>query len=254
MLLKDPTISPLRYTDYVHLAWVFTPAIRRVLVIGLGAGSIPKQFLATYSAVSVESVELDPAVVDVARQYFAVPEGTRHRIIVQDGRQYVRRADGVYDMILVDAYFADAIPFHLVTREFLGQLKAHLAPGGVVVANIVGALGGANSKLFRSVYKTYASEFGSLAVFPVGFAAGKEEATTRTILLFATPTGGLPRATIVDRFGALLRAKKLPELVTKSFLRDYYDAPIPTTDMPVLTDDYAPVDMLPVYGWEPEHR
>ncbi|HEX4840685.1 MAG TPA: fused MFS/spermidine synthase [bacterium] len=254
MLLKDPTVSPLRYTDYVHLAWVFTPSIRRVLVIGLGAGSIPKQFLATYPAVSVESVELDPVVVDVARQYFAVPAGGRHRIIVQDGRQYVRRADGVYDMILVDAYFADAIPFHLVTREFLGQLKAHLAPGGVVVANIVGALGGANSKLFRSVYKTYASEFGSLAVFPVGFAAGKEEATTRTILLFATPTAGLPRAALADRLGALLTAKKLPELVTKSFLRDYYDVPIPTTDMPVLTDDYAPVDMLPVYGWEPEHR
>jgi hypothetical protein len=199
-------------------------------------------------------VELDPVVVDVAQQYFAVTPGPRHCIIIQDGRQYVRRADGVYDLILVDAYFAEAIPFHLVTREFLRQLKAKLAPGGVVVANVVGALGGGNSNLFRSIYKTYATEFGNLTLFPVGFSAGKEAETTRTILLFAMPTGGATRAMITKRLDTLLAAKKLPELVTRSFLRDYYDAAIPTTDMPVLTDDYAPVDMLPVYGWEPERR
>lgn len=254
MLLKDPTISPLRYTDYVHLAWLFTPAIKRMLVIGLGAGSIPKRFLHDYPQVMVESVELDPAVVEVARQYFAVTEGARHRIIVQDGRQYVRRAEGTYDMILVDAYFADAIPFHLVTREFFQQMKTKLAPGGVVVANIVGALGGSNSKLFRSVYKTYASEFSGLHLFPVSFSMGKEEETTRTILLFAMDAPGINRAAIAARLEELLRAKKLSELVTRSFLRDYYDQPISTSDVPLLTDDYAPVDVLPVYGWEPERR
>ncbi len=254
MLLKDPTVSPLRYTDYVHLAWLFSPALRRVLVIGLGAGSIPKRFLATYPQVAVDSVELDPVVVDVARQYFAVTAGPRHRIIVQDGRQYVRRADERYDLIVVDAYFADAIPFHLVTREFMTQMKDKLAPGGVVVANVVGALGGTNSKLFRSIYKTYATEFSSLAVFPVGFSLGKEVETTRTILLFATSAPGLTHARMAARLDELLGAKKLSELVTKSFLRDYFEQPIPTTDVPVLTDDYAPVDMLPVYGWEPERR
>ncbi len=186
MLLKDPTISPLRYTDYVHLAWLFPPTIQRMLVVGLGAGSIPKRFLWDYPQVSVESVELDPMVVDVARQYFAVTDGPRHRVIVQDGRQYVRRAEGRYDVILMDAYFAEGIPFHLVTREFFQQLKAKLTPGGVVVANIVGALGGSNSKLFRAIYRTYAAEFPGLYLFPVGFSTGKEEETTRTILLFAT--------------------------------------------------------------------
>src|SRR5947209_12526965 len=170
MLLKDPTISPLRYTDYVHLARLFTPTIQRMLVVGLGAGSIPKSFLRSYPQVLVDSVELDPVVVDVARQYFAVPEGPRHRIIVQDGRQYVRRTEGLYDVILMDAYFAEGIPFHLVTREFFQQVKAKLTPSGVVVANIVGALGGPNSKLFRAIYKTYAAEFTGLYLFPVGFS------------------------------------------------------------------------------------
>jgi len=254
MLLKDPTISPLRYTDYVHLAWLFTPTIQRMLVVGLGAGSIPKRFLWDYPQLSVESVELDPMVVDVARQYFAVADSPRHRVIVQDGRQYVRRAEGSYDVILMDAYFAEGIPFHLVTREFFQQLKAKLTPGGVVVANIVGALGGSNSKLFRAIYKTYAAEIPGLYLFPVGFSAGKEEETTRTILLFATQQSGITRDALAARLEVLLRGKKLSELVTRSFLRDYYERSVPTEDVPVLTDDYAPVDILPVYGWEPERR
>lgn len=254
MLLKDPTVSPLRYTDYVHLAWLFTPAIQRMLVVGLGAASIPKRFLHDYPRVSIESVELDPAVVEVARQYFAVADDPRHRIIVQDGRQYVRRAEGAYDVILLDAYFAEGIPFHLVTREFFRQMRMKLAPGGVVVANIVGALGGSNSKLFRSIYKTYAAEFSGLYLFPVGFATGKEEETTRTILLFATDTRGMTRDILGARLDVLLKEKKLSELVTRSFLRDYYDRPVPTVEVPLLTDDYAPVDILPVYGWEPERR
>ena len=254
MLLKDPTISPLRYTDYVHLAWLFTPSIQRMLVVGLGAGSIPKSFLRSYPQVLMDSVELDPVVVDVARQYFAVPEGPRHRIIVQDGRQYVRRTEGLYDVILMDAYFAEGIPFHLVTREFFQQVKAKLTPGGVVVANIVGALGGPNSKLFRAIYKTYAAEFTGLYLFPVGFSLGKEEETTRTILLFATQTPGIRRQTLGARLEVLLRGKSLPELVTRSFMRDYYEQSIASGDVPLLTDDYAPVDILPVYGWEPERR
>ncbi len=254
MLLKDPTVSPLRYADYVHLAWLFTPAIKRMLVVGLGAGSIPKRFLHDYPQVTVDSVELDPIVADVARQYFAVADGPRHRIIVQDGRQYVRRADGGYDVVVMDAYFAEGIPFHLVTREFFRQVRMKLSPGGVVVVNIVGALGGSNSKLFRAIYKTYASEFPGLYLFPVGFATGKEEETTRTILLFATDTRGIARDTFAARLDALLKENKLSELVTRSFMRDFYDRPVATADVPLLTDDYAPVDILPVYGWEPERR
>lgn len=254
MLLKDPTISPLRYTDYVHLVWLFTPTIRRMLVVGLGAGSIPKRFLQEYPQVAIDSVELDPVVVDVAKQHFAVSEGARHRIIVQDGRQYVRRTEASYDVILMDAYFAEGIPFHLVTREFFGQLKAKLAPGGTAVANIVGALGGSNSKLFRAIYKTYATEFVGRALFAVGYSVGKEEDVTRTILLFATDRPGITPEMLATKLQVLLAARRLSEPVTKSFLHDYYDRPVATADVPVLTDDYAPVDLLPVYGWEPERR
>ncbi len=254
MVLRDPLISVLRYPDYIHLAWLFTTEIKRMLVVGLGAGSIPKRFLWDYPALAVDSVELDPVVVDLAKQYFGVIEDRRHRIIVADGRQFVRRTEATYDLIVMDAYFAEGIPFHLVTREFLRQVKAHLAPGGVVAANVVGAVGGSNSKLFRAIYKTYATEFPGLYPFPVAFQNGHEEETTRTIILMATDRVGVTKQAMQATLAKLRREHKISPLVSPGFVEDFYVQSIPTADVPVLTDDYAPVDILPVYGWEPERR
>lgn len=254
MVLRDPLTSVLRYPDYIHLAWLLNPAISRVLVVGLGAGSIPKRLLRDYPAVTVDSVELDPAVVDIAKQYFSVQEDRRHRITVADGRQFLRRTDASYDLIVMDAYFAEGIPFHLVTREFLRLVKSHLRPGGMVAANIVGAVGGSNSKLFRAIYKTYASEFPALYPFPVAYQHGHEDETTRTIILFATDKVGQTKQTMTASLSKLRRDHAISPVVVLSFLGDYYSVPIPITDVPLLTDDYAPVDILPVYGWEPERR
>ncbi len=254
MVLRDPLVSVLRYPDYIHLAWLFTPEIKRMLVVGLGAGSIPKRFLRDYPTVAVDSVELDPVVVDLAKQYFGVIEDRRHRIAVADGRQFIRRAEGTYDLIVMDAYFAEGIPFHLVTREFLRQLKARLAPGAVVAVNIVGAIGGSNSKLFRSIYKTYATEFTGLYLFPVAYQNGHEEETTRTIIVMATERAGVTKQMMQAMLARLRRDRKLSPVALPGFLDDFYPLPVPTADVPVLTDDYAPVDILPVYGWEPERR
>ncbi len=254
MVLRDPLVSVLRYPDYIHLAWLFAPEIKRMLVVGLGAGSIPKRFLRDYPTVAVDSVELDPVVVDLAKQYFGVIEDRRHRIAVADGRQFIRRAEGTYDLIVMDAYFAEGIPFHLVTREFLRQVKMRLAPGGVVAVNIVGAIGGSNSELFRSIYKTYATEFPGLYLFPVAYQNGHEEETTRTIILMATDRVGVTKQTMQAMLARLRRERKLSPVAVPGFLEDFYPSPVPTADVPVLTDDYAPVDILPVYGWEPERR
>ncbi|MGH2399339.1 MAG: spermidine synthase, partial [bacterium] len=162
MFLTDPRESPLRYPDYFLLAWLFNPNIKKVLVVGLGSGSVPKRIISDFPGVQVDSIELDPVVVDVAKRYFALRDDPRHRIFVQDGRQYVRRTEAMYDLIVMDAYHAEGVPFHLVTQEFFQQVKTRLAPGGIVAANIVGFLGGPNSKLFKAIYKTYASEYSGL--------------------------------------------------------------------------------------------
>lgn len=253
MVLRDPFESPFLYTSYAHLAHVFHPGIRRVLMIGLGSGTIPKRFTRDYPEVTVDSIELDPAVVEVAKRFFEVREDARHRVTVQDGRVFVRRAEARYDLVILDAYFADGIPFHLATREFLEQVRERLSAGGVVVSNIIGALDGPNSHLYRALHRTYGAVFPGLYPFPTAFGLARNPTETRTIILVATARAGLGAAQIVAA-AQRLRAEGRVRLPLDRYARDYYDRAVATEGVPLLTDNYAPVDILPVYGWEPERR
>ena len=254
MYLSSPLESPLRYPDYFLLAWLFNPNIKKVLVVGLGSGSVPKRILSDFPGVQVDSVELDPVVVEVAKRYFAVPEGPRHRIVVQDGRQYIRRADTQYDLIVMDAYHAEGVPFHLVTQEFFRQVKAKLAPGGIVAANIVGFLAGPESKLFKAIYKTYAVEFTGLYLFPVQIQYYPDEEEVRTIILFSGAKPGLTKRDLIGAMGKLRAGKKIPPALHADFLGDFYEKPVSTADVPVMTDDRSFTDILPVWGWDPERK
>ncbi len=251
MVLRDPHESPFLYTSYAHLAHVFHSGIRRALLVGLGAGSIPKRFTRDYGEVAFDSIEIDPAVVDVAKRFFEVREDARHRIAIQDGRVFIRRSEARYDLIVLDAYFAEGIPFHLATREFLEQVRDRLAPGGIVVSNIIGALDGPQSRLFRALYKTYSRVFPGLYPFPTAFGLDRNATETRTIILVAAGRAGM-QAEEIAAAAQRLRAEKRVRLPLDRYAKDYYDRRVPTDDVPLLTDDYAPVDILPVYGWEPE--
>ena len=253
MVIRDPFESPFLYTSYAHLARVFHPTLQRVLLIGLGAGTIPKRFTRDYPDVTVDSVELDPAVVEVAKRFFEVKEDVRHRIAVADGRVFLRRSEARYDVIILDAYFAEGIPFHLATKEFLELVRDHLAPGGIVVSNIIGAMEGSNSTLFRALYKTYASVFPGLYAFPTAFGLARNPTETRTIILISTSRAGM-RSDEILAGAKRLRAEGRVRLPIDRYAQDYYNRRVATDDVPLLTDDYAPVDILPVYGWEPERN
>lgn len=255
MYLTDPRESPLRYPDYFLLAWLFNPSIKRVLVVGLGSGSVPKRVLSDFPGVAVDSVEIDPVVVDVAKRYFALRDDPRHRIFVMDGRQYIKRkADTLYDLIVMDAYYAEGVPFHLVTQEFFREAKAKLAPGGIIGANIVGFLGGSNSKLFKAIYKTYAAEFSGVYLFPVNFQYDRDETDVRTIILFATGKPGITKRDLSATMAQLRLKKQIPLALHADYLGDFYDRPVSTVDVPLMTDDHSFTDILPVWGWEPERR
>ena len=253
MLLSDPFESPFLYAVYAHLGLIFSPKLRRVLVVGLGGGSIPKRFWRDYPEITIEVAELDPMVVDVAKRFFEVREDPRLRIFVQDGRLFLRRTPRKYDLIILDAYFAESIPFHLTTEEFYRLLKSRLAPGGIVVSNIIGALDGPRSALFRAMYKTLGQVFPGLYPFPTAFRPDVDVDTPRNIILVASEERGLTRGEVIAR-----ARQVAPRTTFARFLQyaaDYYDLPIPTADVPVLTDDYAPVDtLLPVYRWTPATR
>lgn len=246
MYLHDLYDTPFVYAAYAHLGLIFHSKPKTVLVVGLGGGSIPKRFWRDYPEMTIAVAELDPMVVEVAKQFFAVREDARFRIAVQDGRVFLRRMPGSYDMIVLDAYFDEAIPFHLTTREFLALVKSRLGADGVVVFNMLGALTGPQSRLFRAMYRTVAEVFPGVYAFPTAFRPYYDGERIRNIIVAGSNQRGLTRDEIMQR------ARRLATRVTYrdffQYAADYYDEPIPVADVPSLTDDYAPVDtLLPVF-------
>jgi len=244
MYVDDPDRTRFRYTDLFHLGVAYNPGARDVLFIGLGAGSSEKAMLQDFPDLRLHAVEIDPVVVDVAQRYFEVPEDDpRLEISVGDGRRFLAAEDVRWDVIVIDAFFADSIPFHLVTREFLQLAQTRLNPGGVIVTNAIGAIEGPGSRLFRSIYRTYRTVFPTVLVHPTILPGDGGDTTFRNLILVATEQAAPQRTFLAQRWQEIRTdAPTAPDL--EKPILDRHDALVPTGDVPVLTDDYAPTDAL----------
>lgn len=143
--------------------------VQSLLVIGSAAGTITKAYSRIYRPMPMDGVEIDPAIIEVGREWFDMtePNLTLH---AQDGRYFLRQTDKKYDVIIVDAYRPPYIPFHLTTREFFQEVEAHLTERGVVAINagrtatdysLVEALATTMSAVFPDVYVLDVPDYGS---------------------------------------------------------------------------------------------
>jgi spermidine synthase len=243
MPLARPFGTSFEYADFFHLALAYNPDARDVLFIGLGGGSSPKRLWRDFPDLRIQAVELDPVVVDVAYRFFRLPRDPRLAVAVDDGRRYLVDDDRKWDAIMIDAFFADAIPFHLFTSEFMELVRSRLNPGGVVVTNTIGSMTGDQSRLFRSVYRTYRTAFPTVLVHPVVLPGDEGDESVRNLMLVATDQAGPDKAFLAERWREIRgRSRGAPDL-TKA-IRDRRDAPVSVAGVPTLTDDYAPTDSL----------
>ncbi len=240
--IEDPYQSRIRYPDYMHLALALKPDAKRVLVLGLGGGAITKRFWHDYPGVTVDSVEIDPVVAEVARKYFWLPEDERSRVFVEDARRYVQSTGETYDIVIVDAYYSDALPFHLTTDEFLREVKAVMSPDGVLAYNVISSTEGSGSNLFHSMYRTALGVWDDLWVFPIGIGSDGSEETRRNIIVLATDTRVTEdalREAIASRVDGTVSIDGFAGMA-----EDLYTAPVEVADVPLLTDSHAPTDSL----------
>ncbi len=116
----------------------------------------------------INVVELDPAVIDAAKRYFNIHDNNpRLKIYNYDARDFVSKTHDEYDIIFLDAFSKNNVPFHLMTLEYYELLYKKLGSNGVIVSNQIGPLeGGPTSELYRSVYKTMRQVFPNVYVFP----------------------------------------------------------------------------------------
>jgi spermidine synthase len=134
--LKNPDRAIFEYTRMMFVAMLFQPEAARVLHIGLGGGFMPSVFTRHLPAIHVDTVEIDPLVITVARKYFGFEPGEHLTVTQADGRKYIEKSTVGYDQIWVDAFDEKYVPPQLTTRQFLEAARARLNPHGILVENL----------------------------------------------------------------------------------------------------------------------
>ncbi|NTW28141.1 MAG: fused MFS/spermidine synthase [Coriobacteriia bacterium] len=234
MSLADPFETDIEYVGYLHLTLAVKHDAEWTLVLGLGGGSVVKRMWRDYPAMHIDVVELDPDVVEIAHELFALPLDERITVTVADGRDFVATSDDIYDIIIVDAFDDDRVPRQLMTEEFMRTMRDCLAPDGVVAYNFIGSLHDGKSRAFRSLYRTASNVWRQLWVFAVGHDGNAIDGTDNIVMLatdrrepadaflerIASRAGGLVSVPGFERFG-----------------EDLYRGPIRAGDVPLLLDE-----------------
>jgi spermidine synthase len=223
--------------EFTQLAFVSLAFLDRepeeVLFVGLGAGAMPKYFNRYYPEAHTDVVEIDPDMVDVARKYFYFKENDSMKVHVNDGRIFVKRSKKKYDLISLDAYQNDYIPFHLTTVEFLKEVKSRLRDDGVVVSNITSPF---RNKFFDSMIMTYKKVFPHLYIFK-GRKSGN-------FIFVATAGKSLKDQESIEARAAEIQAFKKLDIDLQEFAERYENSSeYEWKGAKVLTDDFAPVNL-----------
>ena len=136
------------------------PESFQALLIGAGAGDIPKKIL---PVIELDIVEIDPQVIKLAQDYFDFNPSPSQRVVIEDGRRFLRKSKETYDVIIFDAYAGGIIPPHFLSMEFFRLAASALKPEGTLVMNIAGRPSG-DDLLLMSIMRTAKDIFPSVAV------------------------------------------------------------------------------------------
>ena len=223
----DELDLPVYYTQSMTAGLAYAPALEHAAIIGLGGGRTAWYHHKTVPELSMTAVELDPAVAQIADQFFSVRDEENFDIEILDGRMWLARADQDFDIIMVDAYRGPFVPFHLLTTEFYELVSEHLKPGGVVIQNVE-----PSTMLFDSAVATIKSAFDNLV-----FIEGQGNIV---ILAYDGPPKDEAE---LQRIAAERQAEygfryPLPDILARRYVPEYDTSTVP------LTDDFAPVEYL----------
>lgn len=226
--LEMPDASIFEYTSMMFAAFLFRPEAKTVCLIGLGGGYIPAVFRLHLPQVRLQTVEVDPLVEKLAKQYFGFSIPAGQSLAIDDGRQFLKKSRERYDQIWLDAFNSDYIPAHMTTKEFLTLARSRLTEGGIVVQNLFGG-----NRLYDAQIETFRSVFAKVYVFEgqrsgscVIVGSDRPASDPAGLRKLAERMGG--KIGRIDLFAEAVKCK-VPPAVKKA---------------PVLTDDYNPANLL----------
>ena len=246
IMKKDNSLSGMYY-DYAMaaplLAGIRPEGTGDVLILGMGTGTYAKQCLHYFPGLTVEGVEIDEKITDLARTYFQEP--AEAVVTTYDGRAYLQTIDRSYDVIMVDAFQDITIPFQMASVEFFTLVREHLNPGGVMVVNMNMRASGEGT-INEYLQDTIASVFPEVAVVDVtGYTnrelfASMDKLDTKRLFIqtenakteMQPDSAGKPAADLADLSG-------LMQHVSENLISCEKPA-----QARILTDDKAPVELL----------
>lgn len=234
MNTANPERLVFEYAKMTFAGLLLMPEPKRILIAGLGGGSLPMTLTKLYPETRIDVIEIDQAVVNVAKEYFDFEETENVKVIVNDARVYVKRAgllDQRYDFVILDAFTGDYIPEHLLTKEFLEEVRAVMTPDGILVANTF-----STSRFYDHESATYQRVFGEFFNFKLPSSGNRiiiarEETLPARGALMEVARELAPR---VERFGV-----PLLEYPNRLSTRIDWDM-----SRRVLTDQYSPSNLL----------
>ncbi len=106
------------------------------LIVGLAGGTAARELSVAYPGIVIDGVEIDQKIADLGFEYFGLEDVPLLTTYVEDGRWFLERTDGRYDIVAVDAYHQPYIPFQLTTVEFFELVRDHMTPNGAAVINV----------------------------------------------------------------------------------------------------------------------
>lgn len=157
--LRRPVVP---YTTRLFAAAFFKDQPRHAMMIGLGGGSFNHLFNATYPEATLHTVEIDKLALDLSKKHMGFEESDRNVVTVRDGRQFVKRSQQQWDWIILDAFHAGHVPFHLKTKEFYEQIRKVLSPDGLLISNLH-----SGTMLYEADIKTLLASFPQVMLFRV---------------------------------------------------------------------------------------
>jgi spermidine synthase len=156
VLKKKNILSGMYYDNFSLVPYLQNNTTKNMAILGLAGGIIGKQIHYFHPEIEVDGVEIDQKVIDISREYFGLePSINVHN---KDGRIFLQQSDQKYDLIVVDTFANELyIPFHLTTKEFFAEVKAHLTDQGVMGMNIL--VSSPDAEMMKSMINTLKVNF-----------------------------------------------------------------------------------------------
>ena len=206
----------------------------RILIIGLGGGTLPAVYNALFPTAEIIISEIDEAVLRVAENFFDFEQTDKIKVDIGDARVYVKRAalrNEKFDLVILDAFNGEYIPEHLMTEEFLTEIRQSLNEDGMLVSNTF-----SSSRLYDAESQTYHNVFGEM------FNLRMPDTGNRIIIASMQP---LPDPDTLNQRAAALQQRLEPfGMNVMDYLPNMSTAVDWNTSERPLTDQYSPANVL----------